>query len=322
MNWEQIREWFGTNLLSVVLFVGITGMMLLTLIFLRRLLSDPLRHALRPAEDLPSEPSGFASALLEGMAAQSPAGTPDDALSMELRRAGFYQPTARRDYMALRNGLVLFTLIFTGALVVAIGPERQDLGLRVMIMGVILAVLGWAVPRVLLRSKGEARLQRIRQALPNALDMLTMCMTGGLSVSDSLQHVSRELYTAHPDLAIELLFVQRQAEMSSLPDALRQFALRVDADEIVSMSALVGQGQRLGTGMVSSIHDYADAIRHRWRYMADEQAGKAAVKLLLPIVFLLLPSVFIFLWGPSVLELWTFFQQFEGAGPINLEPLP
>ena len=322
MNELLSGDWLSSiNLITAAVFIALSAFFIFSAILLRRLTRDPIREQLE-ATSLDERGSVVGGVFLEGLASQLPTLRADDgALDRELGQAGFYEPTARRDFLALRNGLILLVVIASGLMAVLIGPERQDLVVRVLIGGAVLAALAWGVPRLMLRSRAAARVQRIRLALPNALDMLTMCMTGGLGFPEALEHVSREIRGAHPDLAVELAIIRKQAELGSLQQALQQFALRIDTDEIVSMAALVGYGQRLGIGLVSSMQDFADSIRLKWRHSAEERANRAAVALLLPVVFFLLPSAFILMWGPSVLELWTFIQQFEGAADISLESL-
>jgi tight adherence protein C len=141
--------------------------------------------------------------------------------------------------------------------------------------------------------------------------MTTMCLTGGLSLQDALGHVSREIFFSHPDLAVELMIVRQQSEMTSLDHGFRQFADRIGTPELVSLAALITQSQRLGTNVVSTLRDYTDNLRLRWRQIADEQSNKIGLKLLFPIVICLVPAAMIFLWGPALVDLWRFFQSFQ-----------
>jgi tight adherence protein C len=241
----------------------------------------------------------------------------DTKLDQEFRRAGWYRPTAKRDFQALRHGAILFVMLVAGAMAVVIGPEHPRIVSRLVVAGLATLALVWSLPRIYLRLIGNRRVKRIQTALPDALDLMTMCLTGGLSLQDAFAHVSREIYFAHPDLALELLIVKRQSELRSSEFAFQHFSKRIDAPEIVNLSALITQGQRLGTDVVNSIREYADSIRLRRRQLADERSNKASVKMLFPLAFCLLPSAFIILWGPSLIELGKFFMSMRGrAGPV------
>ena len=121
---------------------------------------------------------------------------------------------------------------------------------------------------------------------------------------------------AHPDLAEELEILPEHAELESLDAALRHFAFRGDEGAIASMTASISHGHRLGIDVANSMREYADLVRQKRRQSADELAGKASVKLLFPMHLCMVPSVRIILWGPAVLELAEFVQNFEGASNI------
>lgn len=251
--------------------------------------------------------------LTEPLADQLPNLGSSDALQQELRRAGYYKPTARREFLALRNVLALTAALFTGILAVVIGPDRPGLTAPILIWGMAIAVLLYVLPWLYLKLQASQRLQMVQRALPDAFDMLTMCLSGGLTIGESLAHVSRELYGSHPDLSVELEIVRRHSEMYTLSEAFRHLHRRIDLPEVASLCAMIEQSERLGSNLVEAIRDYADGIRTRLRQSADERAGKVGIKLLFPLVLCLAPSALIVLWGPAVLELRDFFSTFSAT---------
>lgn len=301
--------------LTVASFAVISGLVFVLLLALARLQHDPIRERLAASAQgsvAASGPGLFTDDLAASLAEQLPQTHQDNgALDRDLRQAGYYRPTARFDFLALRNSLVIAAVIITFMLAAIIGPDYQDLALRIVIGGFMVAGLCWAIPRLILRSQARGRVNRIRRALPYALDMTTMCLTGGLSLQDALTHVSREIFFSHPDLAVELMIVRQQSDMTSLDHGFRQFADRIGTQEIISLAALITQGQRLGTNVVTSLRDYTDNMRLRWRQVADEQSNKVGVKMLFPIACCLLPAAMIFLWGPAVVDLWRFLASFQ-----------
>jgi tight adherence protein C len=212
---------------------------------------------------------------------------------------------------------MILVVIVSGIIAAMIGPEHPSLVLGTVAAGLVIVALAWAVPRVYLAFKGHWRIQRIRATLPDALDMMTMCMTGGLPMQEALVHVSRELYFAHPELALEFLIVKQHADMSSLETAFARFADRVDGPEIVALASLITQNQRLGANVAAAIYDFSDSLRLQRRQSADELAGRASVKILLPIALCLLPSVLMVMWGPGVIELMQFFRSFDSPDSLN-----
>jgi tight adherence protein C len=304
------------DLITLGCFLAIACFVYLFTQAVLKLQRDPIRERLAAAALHHTTTGGglFGRSLAEGLAAQLPNFDRGNQLDQELRRAGWYRATAKQEFLAMRNVLVLLALVISGSLAVMLGPEQPAKVLRAVGFGLAAVGICWSMPRLYLRTKGNQRVNRIRGALPDALDLISMCMTGGLSLTDSLTHISREIYFAHPDLAVELLIVRQQAELRSFESAFQQLSERVDAPEIVSLAALIAQGQRLGTDIVGSIRDFADSMRLKRRQLADERSSKAGVKMLFPLTMCLLPSVFIILWGPSVLELWKFLQTFKGSG--------
>lgn len=310
------------NLIAFTIFILLTGFAYFVGQAIVRFQQDPLRARLAAASPAMASGQGESpETFVAGLAEQLPQTSMDNGkLSQELRRAGYYHRDSRNLYLAIRNGLVLSVIILTGLVCVTLGPEKEQAVIQVMVVGLLLAIVFWALPRFLLHIIGERRVSRIRNALPDALDMLTMSLTGGLSIEKGLEHVSREIYLAHPDIAIEFLIVKKQADMISLGAAFQRFGERIDTPEILSLSSLVMQGQRLGTDIARSLQDFADDLRNKRRQHANEQANKAVIKLLFPTVVCLLPAVFIVLWGPAVLELTDFLRNFEGASPNDVLP--
>ena len=237
-------------------------------------------------------------------------GTPDN-ITQDLRRAGYYKPTAPTEFNAIRNVLAIIGILLTGVYAVMVGPERRDLLAPILVWGLTISALLYVIPWFYLRAQASRRVQLIQRGMPDAVDMLSMCLSGGLSLQDSLTHVSREIFFSHPDLAVELEIVRRHAEMNSLGDAFRQFAKRIECPEVTALTGIVTQTEKMGSNLVTSIRDYADGVRLKQRQTADERANKAGIKLLFPLVMCLAPSALIVLWGPAMLELRNFFTTFD-----------
>jgi tight adherence protein C len=253
--------------------------------------------------------------LTEPLAAQLPLlGSSVDSLTHDLRRAGYYKATARSEFSALRNVMTIGVILFVALAAVMVGPERQDILFQLLVWGAAAAGIAYILPWLFLKRQVRARTARIQRALPDAFDMLTMCLSGGLNVNDSLAQVSRELVSSHQDLAVELEIVRRQSEMMSLGTAFQHFAKRIDVPETSALMALIQQTERLGTNVVQAVREFADDIRTRQRQSADERASKAGIKLLFPLVLCLGPASLIILWGPALLELRNFFRTFSVGG--------
>ncbi len=237
-------------------------------------------------------------------------------ISRDLRRAGFYHRLAYQEFMALRNVLVVGWVVLVGAAIVAApqpAPKWMPAGIA---CAVVVAGLLYAMPVLLLHAQAKARLQRIQYGLPDALDMITMCMEGGLPLPQVLQRVGRDLATTHPDLACELKIIGRQMEAGSLDGALRQFAARIDIPDVQSLAALVGQTEQQGGSVAGALVEFADGVRRAQRQRAEEHGNKTSVKLLFPLVLCLAPPVYVLLLTPAIIEMREFVLKENRPGGI------
>ncbi len=226
-------------------------------------------------------------------------------LKADLLRAGYYRRHAAAEYMAIRNVLVVGTILLAGVAIVAVDPSSQ-LTVPIVITGTVVTIIVFSVPRLILQSQAANRLRQIQYALPDALDMLTMTMTGGVPLSQALGYVQREIEPAYPDLGCELAIIDRHAQTASLDVALQQFANRIDIPDVQSLTALVSQTERLGSNVTQAFQDYSDSVRRGQRQRVEERGNRASVAMILPIVLCLAPPIYILLIGPALIELRDF----------------
>jgi tight adherence protein C len=259
-----------------------------------------------------STPELLLGDLTPAMAGQIPISEADrTSLERELRSAGYYRPTALMEYAALRGLLVVVPLL--GAAVLALFfTESLNTGIYVWVGGIILAILGYSIPRVYLYYRARARMHAIERGLPTAIDMLTLCLGAGLNVLTSVRRVAQELHLPYPILADEMEIVSRQAELRTLEFALAQFAERVGLPQVRNISVILTQSENLGTDAVSILREYADNMRINQRQRAEELANKAPFKLLFP-AYLLAFGAAIFLIAPTALE----FSEFQKSNLIQ-----
>jgi tight adherence protein C len=242
-----------------------------------------------------------------------------DNLEQDLKRAGFYGQTAIVEFLATRNLLVVAVLVIGGGLAIAVDPG-STLPKTILIATGFIAALAYVVPRTLLRSQASRRLGRIQRGLPDALDIIRMCLTGGLPLRDSLERVSREVEFFHPDVAVELEVVRRHAEADTMAKALKEFARRMNATDVNALASLVSQTERTGTHVATAVTEFADSVRRQFRQRAEERASKTTIRMLFPVIFCLAPPVFILLLGPPILQLRNFVRDAHAPGGVlNVE---
>jgi tight adherence protein C len=226
-------------------------------------------------------------------------------LQTRLTHAGLYSRQAMLLFLGVKMLLILappavgLVLAFVGAVSIRDG----------LIFGALFGILGVIGPSFWLDKRKKTRQIAFRRALPDALDVLVICMEGGLSLSGALRRVASELQTAHPALARELNIVQRQMQLGrSTGDALRQFADRADLEELRGLASVVIQAERFGASLVKALRVHADALRFKRLLSAEEMAQKAAIKILLPTVFCIFPGIFVVILGPGVIQIYELFQ--------------
>ncbi len=238
-----------------------------------------------------------------------------DTLEQDLRRAGFYSSSALIEFLFARNVVTLGTLFFGGTAAVVADPTTS-LPQIILNTTLIAGALCYLLPRLILRWQANQRLGRIEQGLPDALDIIRMCLTGGLPLRDSLERVARDVEFFHPDIAVELEVVRRHAEADSMQKALKEFARRMNAQDVNALSSLVSQTERTGTHVASAVTEFADSMRRQYRQRAEERAGKTSIKMLFPVLLCLAPPVFILLVGPPLLQLRNFIRDAHQPGGV------
>jgi tight adherence protein C len=228
------------------------------------------------------------------------------ALQRELRAAGFYKPTALMEYAAVRACLIILPLLAAGAIAL-FTEETSDLK-WIWGGGILCSILGFSLPRIYLHYKAKWRQHQIERGLPVAIDMMTLCLSAGLNVNNSLERVSNELRGPFPVLGEEFEIVRRQSELRSLEFALIQFADRVNMPQIRNLQVLLTQSENLGTDAVTVLREYADDLRINMRQRADEMANKAPFKLLFP-AYMMAAGAGILLIAPAILTFSNFRQK-------------
>lgn len=271
--------------------------------FTRRPKREELRlHEINPYAAEADEDGPFGP-LTEALAAQLPESKKERRdFQLLLRQAGLYSPLARNSIYAARFVLLLVPMIVAGVFAVMADSDQTW---QILFVGGMAAATLSILPRLYVFFRRRRRLLRIRRGLPDTIDMLSMCTSGGLGMSESLEHVAGQM-AAYPELALELRILKRQAEVSSLKQALTDFTQRIDLPEVRQLTGLLTRGTRLGTQLAGSLNEQADHLRVARRQAATAQANKTPVKLVFPILFCFAPAALILLTAPAMLELRDF----------------
>jgi tight adherence protein C len=199
------------------------------------------------------------------------------------------------DRILAAKGLGLFILGGLGALY-----GLRTIGLLI-VGGAVAATAGFFLPDILLYNAGVKRQEKIQKALPDALDMLTVCVEAGLGFDAALAQVARN--TTGP-LAAEFSRVLQEIQIGkSRSQALRAMTDRTTVPELRSFVSALVQAGELGITIADVLREQAKEMRLRRRQRAEEKAQKVPVKILFPLVFCLFPSIFIVILGPGALSI-------------------
>ena len=232
-------------------------------------------------------------------------------LKKDLIRGGYLHDCALINFLATRNVAFFIWIIF---IVASFTLELVQPG-KLLVGGAVgIAISIFAAPRIWIGMHSSSRARRICHDLPDALDLLAMMMSGGMTMQDSLNHVIGEFDDSHRALASELQITARHARTGSLDSALISFADRLDIPEVTALTAMLRGGHRAGGSLVDALRSFSDGLRYERDQKAKERGNTASVKLLLPVIFCLAPPIYILLLGPAFLNLKDFIEKENQPG--------
>ena len=243
-----------------------------------------------------------------------------DNVSPQLRRLSKLVPKSPKDMSLLRRRL---TAAGYGSMRSVILFSAARIALPVMVALVVISVfglrrgalaavlgagLGFMVPDFWLGRATKQRQKLIRNGLPDALDLLIVCLEAGSSIDGAILKASEELEVAHPELAQELKMVTTETRAGKPRlEALKNFAERTRVEDVRSLVTMLVQTERFGTSLSQALRTHAETARTKRRQRAEERAQKVGVKMVFPLVFFLFPALYIVILGPAVVKFAHFF---------------
>jgi tight adherence protein C len=175
-----------------------------------------------------------------------------------------------------------------------------------------LGAVFYLVPDTWLRMKIKKRRERIRKSLPDALDLLVICVEAGLGLDQAMLRVGQELIISHPDIHQEFMQVNLE-QLAGKPrlEAWKSAAERTQIPEFSLFVSMLTQADRFGTPIVRALSRFGDEIRLKRRQRAEEMAAKTKIKILFPLVLFIFPCIFIVLLAPAILNIAKNMQSFK-----------
>jgi tight adherence protein C len=167
----------------------------------------------------------------------------------------------------------------------------------------IAALVGYMVPGLVLGWLINRQKTKIDNGLPDALDLMVVCVESGSGLDQAIQKTSIELEISHPELANELKLITTEVRAGKPRlEAFRNFASRTKVDDVKSLVAMLVQTDRFGTSVAQALRTHAETSRTKRRQRAEERAAKIGVKLVFPLVFFLFPAFYVVTLGPAVIQ--------------------
>jgi len=210
-------------------------------------------------------------------------------------RAGYRRPEAIQILRGVKAVLILGLLS---------AVYFTDLYRQNQFILVFAVLLGFMLPDLWLSRRVRRRQHRIRLAMPDALDLLVVCVEAGLGLDQAILRVSQERSIAHPILSEELQLVIMEMRVGkSRIDALHELASRTGVDDIKTLVSMLVQTERFGTSVAQSLRVHSDNLRTKRRQRAEEHAAKTSVKMVPVLVFFIFPALLMVILGPAVITM-------------------
>jgi tight adherence protein C len=253
-----------------------------------------IRHRiLRPA------PKTMGNTIGEKVLQRAPSVWSESAsIRQQLTYAGYDSSLAPAIYSTAR----VFTLVLVP--VAAIVLLRGGTAFQMFVLAIGGAFVGLVLPVFLLSRRVGRRQDKIRRSLPDALDLLVVCVEAGISLDAAILRVARDLVYAHPELARELIIVNRKTNAGvTREQALRGLWDRTGVEELRTLVSSLVQSEKWGTSSSRVLRISSETLRRKRRHNAEKRAATAPIKMVIPMALLIFPALFIVILGPAVLRI-------------------
>ncbi len=221
-------------------------------------------------------------------------------LKIRLANAGFSRQEASRNFLAIKVISLGVGLFFGGSYGFYSAGLARDSWISLVIGGGI----GFFIPEVVLTFLKWGRQEKIFLQLPDALDLLVVCVEAGLGLDSAMRRVSEELVNGAPEVCSELATANMQMQMGKARrEVLHDLGIRTGVDDVRALAAILIQADRFGSSIAQALRVQSDTMRVKRRQMAEEKAAQTAVKMIFPLVLFIFPGIFVVLIGPAAIQI-------------------
>ena len=219
---------------------------------------------------------------------------------LKLLNAGFHNENA----VAVLFGIELILMLLGLAIAFPIVALKLGMTRNALTITIVSGGIGFYLPGLVVGSRKKKRFESIFLGLPDALDLMVVCVEAGLGLDAAMRRVTTELATSCPVLCEEFAISNFQLQMGRpRKDVLRDLGLRTGVDDMRSLAAVIIQAEKFGSSIGSALRVQSDAMRLRRRQYAEERAAKTAVKIMIPMILFIFPGVFVVLVGPAGIQI-------------------
>jgi tight adherence protein C len=221
-------------------------------------------------------------------------------LKKSLIQAGIYHDKAPSIYFGLKLGLTVALPVL--AMPFLFGRGWPLIALLVLFFGLV--ALGYFIPTLILSHLVETRQHKIKEGLPDALDLLVVCVEAGQGLNAAMKRVSDDLSLSNPILAREMSLVNLEISAGlERETALRNLAERTGVDDVASLTSMLIQADRFGTSLATSLKVQSETLRTTRRQKLEELAAKTPVKLVFPLLLFIFPALMVVIIGPAAIRI-------------------
>lgn len=221
-------------------------------------------------------------------------------LRQDLVEAGFRSESAPLTYLAIRAICSLVFLGLGGGISLLMYGFTTTAGIRTFVVGAI----GFYLPMLALGQLVKRRKNQIFLGLPDALDLLVVCVEAGLGLDQAMRRVSTEMKKSYRIIADEFGLCNLQLQMGRpRNEVLTDLGARTGVDDLRQLASILIQADKFGSSIANALRVQSDAMRIRRQQIAEEKAAKTAVKLIFPLVLFIFPGIFVVLVGPAGIQM-------------------
>lgn len=222
-------------------------------------------------------------------------------LREELFNAGFRRESAPVVFKGIQLILTCVGLFVGGVF----GMLADGLSQGLILKAAAGIVIGFIIPKLVLNQLVKRRKEKIFLGMPDALDLMVVCVEAGLGMDQALRKVADEMLKSHIEIGDEFSIANQQLQFGkSRSDVLKALGFRSGVDDLKQLTAILIQADRFGSSIAAALRVQSDSMRVKRRQIAEEKAAKTAVKMIFPLVLFIFPGIFVVLVGPAGISMY------------------